>query len=78
MVPHCLNNWPVGFSQTGVGEDGQSKNLFLVLIAFESGTVVLSPDISFSDPIYIPLHSIFQEKDETKNLSCNYKTLQKL
>ena len=42
------------------------------------GTVAPFPDISFSDLIYIHSDSLFQEKDETKNLGCNYKTLQKL
>ena len=46
-------------------------------MAFEGGTVAPFPDLSFSDPIYIHLHSLFQEKDETKNLGCDYKTLQK-
>lgn len=74
VVLHGFSNWSVGFSVTGQLAfqelelaTADNPRTFVFLIAFEDGTA----DISFSDPIFIHLHSLFQEKDETRNLGCN-------
>lgn len=48
----------LAFQRLELGRADNSR-MFIFLIAFEDGT---SANISFSDPIYIHLHSLFQKK----------------
>ncbi|KAF2979680.1 hypothetical protein EK904_003036 [Melospiza melodia maxima] len=53
----------LAFQRLDLGRTDNSR-MFIFLTAFEDGT---SPNISFCDPIYIHLHSLFQKQQQTRN-----------